>query len=321
MPDPPPVPDRHVHTQWSWDAAFGDMEATCAHAVALGLPALAFTEHADFNAWLPCPAAADGAAAAGSRKDPGPAGRPAHANRWDWSPGRIPGHRWPVRMPVSPTRSGYLDISGYWEAIDRCRAAYPGLHIESGAELGEPNLFPDQVARLLAHRPLDRILGSMHCVAIDGELVDVSVPEVLSPEHAASRFRRYLSATRELAESSAPFAILAHLDYAKRYWPHHDVPFDERDFEEEYRAVLAALARSGRALEVNSSRAMGPPRGPCPGPLPLRWWHEVGGEAVSFGSDAHRPEDLAAGLSDAAAMAEAAGFRPAGDPLPLWLRS
>jgi histidinol-phosphatase (PHP family) len=84
---------------------------------------------------------------------------------------------------------------------------------------------------------------------------------------------------------------------------------------------MVALARSGRALEVNSSRAMGPPRGPCPGPLPLRWWHEAGGEAISFGSDAHRPEDLAAGLSDAAAVAEAAGFRPGDDPVELWLRA
>jgi histidinol-phosphatase (PHP family) len=225
-----------------------------------------------------------------------------------------------VRTPVSPTRSGYLDIAGYWEAIDRCRAAYPGLRIESGAELGEPHLFPDQVARLLSHRPLERVLGSMHCIDVDGELVDMSVPELLAPEHAAGRFRRYLIATRELAESSAPFAILTHLDYPKRYWPHATLRFDERDFEEEYRAVMVALARSGRTLEVNSSRAMGPPRGPCPGPLPLRWWHEAGGEAISFGSDAHRPEDLGAGLSDAAAIAKAAGFRPGDDPIALWLR-
>ncbi|MGD1053791.1 MAG: PHP domain-containing protein, partial [Candidatus Dormibacteria bacterium] len=271
MPDPLPVPDRHVHTEWSWDAAHGEMMATCARAVELGLPAVAFTEHADFNAWMPCPAG-DDASAAGSRKDPGSPRRPAAPSRWDWSRGHIPGHRWPVRTPVSPTRSGYLDIAGYWEAIDRCRAAFPDLRIESGVELGEPDLFPDQAARLLAHRPLDRILGSMHCIDLDGEMVDMSVPELLSPEHAASRFRRYLVATCELARSSVPFAILTHIDYPKRYWPHAALRFDERDFEEEYRAVLVALARSGRALEVNSSRAMGPPRGPCPGPLPLRWW-------------------------------------------------
>ncbi|MFN8172658.1 MAG: PHP domain-containing protein [Candidatus Nanopelagicales bacterium] len=40
--------DDHVHTQWSWDTALGDMAATCARALELGLPAVSFTEHADF---------------------------------------------------------------------------------------------------------------------------------------------------------------------------------------------------------------------------------------------------------------------------------
>ena len=41
-------PDLHVHTQFSWDAPHGDMEASCRRALEIGLPALAFTEHADF---------------------------------------------------------------------------------------------------------------------------------------------------------------------------------------------------------------------------------------------------------------------------------
>jgi histidinol-phosphatase (PHP family) len=47
--DSSPLPaDNHVHTEWSWDAASGDMDATCRQAVALGLRSVAFTEHADF---------------------------------------------------------------------------------------------------------------------------------------------------------------------------------------------------------------------------------------------------------------------------------
>jgi histidinol-phosphatase (PHP family) len=40
-------PDNHVHSQFSWDALAGSMEATYERAVQIGLPALAFTEHAD----------------------------------------------------------------------------------------------------------------------------------------------------------------------------------------------------------------------------------------------------------------------------------
>jgi histidinol-phosphatase (PHP family) len=286
------------------------MLATCRQAVEWGLPAVAFTEHADFTAWMAAPAATLWRpATGGSSKD-----------AVDPHAGHVAGGPWPVRVTASPIRRGELDIRGYWKAIDRCRAAFPGLRIESGVELGEPHLFPEQVARLLARRPLDRLLGSQHSIEVDGELVDMSAPGLLSPEHAEARFRVHLAATLVLVESSAPFAILTHIDYGKRFWPHAQVRFDERDFEDEYRAVLRALARSGRALEINSSRDMGPPRGPSPGPLPLRWWHEAGGGAVSFGSDAHRPGHLAAGLAGAAAMAEAAGFRRGSDPLQLWLR-
>jgi histidinol-phosphatase (PHP family) len=34
--------DSHVHTEWSWDAPDGSMERTCARAVEIGLPAIAF---------------------------------------------------------------------------------------------------------------------------------------------------------------------------------------------------------------------------------------------------------------------------------------
>lgn len=43
--------DSHVHSQWSWDAAVGDMEGSCARAVELRLPAIAFTRHLDHTVW------------------------------------------------------------------------------------------------------------------------------------------------------------------------------------------------------------------------------------------------------------------------------
>ena len=112
----------------------------------------------------------------------------------------------------------------------------------------------------------------------------------------------YLGEALRLATSSAPFAVLAHIDYPLRYWPESAGPFDAARYEDEFRAVLAALASSGRALEINTVV-------PLPATI-VRWWYEAGGEAVAFGSDAHRPSSVARGFAEAAAMAEAAGFGP-----------
>src|ERR1700755_1701392 len=43
--------DNHVHTEWSYDtSADASMVRSCEQAVAIGLPAVAFTEHLEFTA-------------------------------------------------------------------------------------------------------------------------------------------------------------------------------------------------------------------------------------------------------------------------------
>lgn len=69
---------------------------------------------------------------------------------------------------------------------------------------------------------------------------------------------------------------------------------------------------SDRALEINT-------RVPMAAEI-VYWWAEAGGDAVSFGSDAHAPDAVGRGFAAAAAVAEAAGFRPGPDALDLWPR-
>jgi histidinol-phosphatase (PHP family) len=52
----------------------------------------------------------------------------------------------------------------------------------------------------------------------------------------------------------------------------------------------------------------------------IRWWYELGGAAISFGSDAHDPTTVAAGFALASELVEGAGFRPAADPIDFWRR-
>jgi histidinol-phosphatase (PHP family) len=86
-----------------------------------------------------------------------------------------------------------------------------------------------------------------------------------------------------------------------------------RAFEADYRAALAALAGSGRALEINTS-------GWVPiDPNLLRWWRAEGGQAVSFGRDAHDPVSIGREFAAAAAMAQTVGFGPGSDGSGLWV--
>jgi histidinol-phosphatase (PHP family) len=275
-------PDGHVHTEWSWDAADGSMERSCARAVDLGLPSIAFTEHADFTHWVIEP---EVAVRMRSR-------HPA----WIGPDGRF-----------SPPP---LDAAAYLACVQRCRDLFPGLRILSGTELGEPHWHEDRVKAVLAAGPFDRVLGSVHSLEMDGiRLVD----HLFDRARPDDLIRAYLGEALRLVESAAPFAVLAHIDYPVRHWPQQAGPFEATGFEDEYRSVLGALARSGRTLEINT-------RVPLPAVI-VRWWYEAGGEALVFGSDAHRPKAVARRFTAAASVAEAAGFHPGRHPHDFWRRN
>ena len=278
--------DNHSHSEWSWDAPTGSMEGSCARAVELGLPAIAFTEHVDVTRWVIPPSLRERMHVHGRRV--------AADGRFDPPP---------------------LDLEGYRASLERCRARFPSLRILSGVELGEPHWFPDEVDRLLASGAFDRVLGSQHSVEHDGRpwIVDGLENDLVPPDLTpADVIRTHLEETLELIAGCDRFEVLAHIDYAVRKWPAGSAAFPAADFEEEFRTVLRALAGSDRALELNTVI-----------PLDdriLRWWVEEGGRTLTFGSDAHQPAAVGQGFAAAAAVAEAAGFRPDRHPHAPWRR-
>ncbi len=289
---PLPLPaDSHTHSQWSWDARLGAMERSCRRAAELGLPAIAFTEHVDLVHWTLPPAER---AAMLAR-------RPERAEWFDAA----------GRLLLPP-----LDVDGYLECVERCRHQFPGLRILTGVELGEPHWFTSEVTKLLASGRFERVLGSLHSLTLDNGHVPVDVFFRGRPGgdgEPGELVRTYLAATLALVESAAPFEALAHIDYPVRGWPAVETAFAPEVFEDEFRTVLRALARSGRALEINTR-------------LPLHsrivhWWREEGGLAVSFGSDAHLPEAIGHGFREAAVLADAAGFQPEPAPEAFWTRA
>ncbi|MDQ2846322.1 MAG: hypothetical protein M3Y77_08220 [Actinomycetota bacterium] len=124
-------------------------------------------------------------------------------------------------------------------------------------------------------------------------------------------FRAYLREIPVMVAGSDVFDVFGHIDYPVRCWPTESRPFDPNDYQDELRQALRALAAGDRALEINT-------RVPLDATI-LGWWREEGGQRVTFGSDAHEPEALGAGLVDAAEMAGAHGFRPDTKPEAAWI--
>ena len=274
--------DSHVHSEWSWDTPVGDMEGSCARAVEIGLSAIAFTEHLDHTVW-----------------------RIALEGPY------VMDHLTAIAGPDGLLTPPVFDAAGYLAAIEHCRDRFPQLRILSGLEMGEPHRHAEQCSRVLAAGRFDRVLGSLHTLPDRGTFAE---PWGIYPHRDAHEVvREYLAGVATMMSTSGMFSVLAHIDYPVRSWPAERAgPFDPSAFEEEFRYALRATARSGRALELNT-------RLPLHATI-LTWWHEEGGDAVTFGSDAHLPPFVAHGFTEAAQMAEAHGFRPGPNPHDLWGR-
>ncbi|WP_249933123.1 PHP domain-containing protein [Blastococcus sp. CCUG 61487] len=209
-----------------------------------------------------------------------------------------------------PAQQLPIDVEGYFAELAEVRDRFPELRILSGVEAGEPHLFAASIASHLRDAPVDRILGSLHSLDDWGRLVGVGR---LLHQDADATMRRYLSEMVRMIEGSDVFQVLAHADFPRRYWPGGSHRYVEKNFEEEYREVFRALAGSGRALEINTTS-------PLASADQMRWFYEAGGEAVSFGSDAHTPSAVGQKFDLAVDVVEAAGFRPGRDRFDFWRR-
>ncbi len=202
-----------------------------------------------------------------------------------------------------------FDVEGYLASIAECRERYPDLTVLTGVEAGEPHLFGASARTVLAAASFDRVLGSLHALAHEGRLVNAS--RLFRSFPAQDVMRRYFAELLRLLEAATDFEVLAHIDYPRRHWPAHAGPYREQDFEQEYRGVLRVLASAGRVLEINSYS-------PLLSASVLRWWRQEGGEAVSFGSDAHVPWRVGDKFQQAVHVAEAAGFGRGKDMFDFW---
>ena len=122
----------------------------------------------------------------------------------------------------------------------------------------------------------------------------------------------YLAEVPRMVDSGN-FEVFTHIDYAARYWPtvQHG-PFDPRPFEDGYRQALRAIAASDRPLEMTTGHGL---RWWIP-----QWWVEEGGRAVTFGSDDHGTDGLAAHFPEATAQLDHLGFGPGRRPEDPWTR-
>jgi len=186
------------------------------------------------------------------------------------------------------------------------RWAPRGVQIRFGVELTYDRSWEPDVRDHLARHPYDFTIGSVHDrigSPYNRDRVAAFVASHTLQEVLAPYYDEVVAAAR-----SGLFDALGHIDGVKRYLYPHVTPAQLAAAPELIEPSLRALVDSGTALEVNTSGLRYAIAEAFPHPDTVRRFRELGGRAVTIGSDAHRPEHFAWGLADGYAIASGAGF-------------
>jgi histidinol-phosphatase (PHP family) len=201
--------------------------------------------------------------------------------------------------------------TAWFAELARCRDIFaPKLVIRAGIEIGEPHLFQEESQKMLANGAFDYVFGSLHWV---GRQSIFDKGYFARPADEA--YREFFV---ELEKMTRPggFDVLSHFDVPVRVGYEVYGEYDPRRYEDAIRPILRNCIAHGIALDINTAAlrrryaANATHTSPllAPGLEILRWYKAMGGERVTLGSDAHRPEQVGAHLELALQAARAAGF-------------
>ena len=160
----------------------------------------------------------------------------------------------------------------------------------------------DRIARLLAGRDWDYVIGSVHFVR--DEAVDVDEWGVWKPGVDPDEvWARYFDALADAARSGL-FDVLAHPDLVKVWGRSRPLP--RGDLRRFYDRAMGAIADADVAIEVSTAGLRKPAGEIYPAPDFLRMCVDAG-KPIALSSDAHRPEDLGHRYEEALALLRSMG--------------
>ena len=181
-----------------------------------------------------------------------------------------------------------------------------GVTIRFGVELTYDRSWEADIRDHLARHPYDFTIGSVH--------------DRIDSPYSRGRVATWVQG-RSIAEIVAPsfdevaaaarcglFDTIGHIDVVKRYLNPWVKPAELAAAPELYEPILHALVESGTALEVNTSGLRYSVGETFPPPAIVARFKELGGRAITIGSDAHAANQFAWGLEDGYAIASEAGF-------------
>lgn len=190
----------------------------------------------------------------------------------------------------------------YHQMIEKTREAYAGkVIVRAGIEADYMPHLENETRKMLAAYPYDYVIGSVHFIEKWG-FDDPIQLKTWDKKDVNDVYREYFKLLRQSALSGL-FDILGHVDLVKK--------FDFRPTEDMSGEIVEnakAFKQGGIVIEINSSGLHKPAREIYPALDHLKVYCRHG-VPITFGSDAHKPEQVGRDFAKSLELALAAGYR------------
>ena len=191
-------------------------------------------------------------------------------------------------------------------AIEQLSGQYPNLEIFKGIEVGLQDCCMDKIKEFTSKYTFDVVIASQHFI----DSTDPYYGEYYVGKTAEQAYNRAYEVMYKNIIDFEDFDILAHYDYIARYAPYTPRDIKYAQYADVLEPILKFLAEEGKALEINTNTYR-----ERNGYTPvldidiLKRFRELGGEAVSLGSDAHEPWRITDNFEKYAQIIANCGFK------------
>lgn len=211
---------------------------------------------------------------------------------------------------------GIFDVDAYFVEMQKLQEEYAGkLNIRIGIELGLRTYLKDYYEELTKKYPFDFVIGSVHNVPYkkdaEGNILytDPAAEKLFADRTDKEAYHLMMETTLENVRTSDCFQTLGHLDYVVRYGKSREKEYSYTDYADIIDEILKLLIEKEKGLEVNSAGLKYGLPFAHPHPDVLKRYHELGGEIITIGADAHKPEHIAYDFAKAEEILKSCGFK------------
>ncbi len=211
---------------------------------------------------------------------------------------------------------GIFDVDAYFVEMQKLQEEYAGkLNIRIGIELGLRTYLKDYYEELTKKYPFDFVIGSVHNVPYkkdaEGNILytDPAAEKLFTDRTDKEAYRLMMETTLENVRTSDCFQTLGHLDYVVRYGKSREKEYSYTDYADIIDEILKLLIEKEKGLEVNSAGLKYGLPFAHPHPDVLKRYRELGGEIITIGADAHKPEHIAYDFVKVEEILKSCGFK------------